>query len=235
MKRPYDLIYFIGDSFTYAIKQADDIEGVITTENRFSQLVADNYKLEHVNQAKAGQSNQWIARTLQDDMIAYNIEDKNPLVVVSYTDTGRHEMWDNKLGEPDTCNPSQSWYKDWIMDGHDLNFSNKVSQYQINASRFLLRYLKYDFVEIFTAQHSQHLTHETGITKEKDPLSSVEETCEHSIMEAAGFEHGCFKALVDFHRGEDKASLGHLNVKGNQLVANHLIRQIDKLYPGIPV
>ena len=54
-------------------------------------------------------------------------------------------------------------------------------------------------------------------------------------MEAAGFEHGCFKALVDFHRGEDKASLGHLNVKGNQLVANHLIRQIDKLYPGIPV
>ena len=97
MKRPYDLIYFIGDSFTYAIKQADDIEGVITTENRFSQLVADNYKLEHVNQAKAGQSNQWIARTLQDDMIAYNIEDKNPLVVVSYTDTGRHEMWENQI------------------------------------------------------------------------------------------------------------------------------------------
>ena len=58
MKRPYDFIYFIGDSYTYAIGQTDDQLGEINVNNRFSQLVADHYKLEHVNQAQAGQSNQ---------------------------------------------------------------------------------------------------------------------------------------------------------------------------------
>jgi|TARA_B110000285_G_C15006827_1_gene554295 hypothetical protein len=216
MKRSYDLIYFIGDSFTYAIKQADDLKGEVTIHNRFSQLVADHYKLEHVNHAIAGSSNEFIARTLQDDMIAYNIEDKNPLVVVSYTDTGRHEMWDNKLGRPDTCNPSQSWYKDWIVDGYNNEHSIKVTQYHMNACRFLLKYLGYDFVEIFTAQDSIHFHR---------PLTYEDQTCDQSLVEAAGYEHGCFKG-----QHTTGGSIGHLNINGNRLVADTLIKQIDKVY-----
>jgi hypothetical protein len=212
MKRPYDFIYFIGDSYTYAIGQTDDQLGEINVNNRFSQLVADHYKLEHVNQAQAGQSNQWIARTLQDDMIAYNIEDKNPLVVVSYTDTGRHEMWDNKLGQPDTCNPSQSWYKDWIIDGHNLNFSNKVSQYHINASRFLLRYLKFDFVELYTTV--------LGTRGSTTPITATE-VIDLSIIEI-GAENGLYLQVGGF--------LGHLNITGHKLVTDVLIKKINELY-----
>ena len=212
MKRPYDFIYFIGDSYTYAIGQTDDQLGEINVNNRFSQLVADHYKLEHVNQAQAGQSNQWIARTLQDDMIAYNIEDKNPLVVVSYTDTGRHEMWDNKLGQPDTCNPSQSWYKDWIIDGHNLNFSNKVSQYHINASRFLLRYLKFDFVELYTTV--------LGTSGSTTPITATE-VIDLSIIEI-GAENGLYLQVGGF--------LGHLNITGHKLVTDVLIKKINELY-----
>ena len=212
MKRPYDFIYFIGDSYTYAIGQTDDQLGEINVNNRFSQLVADHYKLEHVNQAQAGQSNQWIARTLQDDMIAYNIEDKNTLVVVSYTDTGRHEMWDNKLGQPDTCNPSQSWYKDWIIDGHNLNFSNKVSQYHINASRFLLRYLKFDFVELYTTV--------LGTSGSTTPITATE-VIDLSIIEI-GAENGLYLQVGGF--------LGHLNITGHKLVTDVLIKKINELY-----
>ena len=58
LMKPYDLLYAVGDSYTLGIGQSDDLKGEVTVHNRFSQLVADHYKLEHVNHAIAGSSNE---------------------------------------------------------------------------------------------------------------------------------------------------------------------------------
>jgi hypothetical protein len=215
MKRPYDFIYFIGDSFTYAIGQADDLLSEINVNNRFSQLVADHYKLEHVNHAEAGTSNQFIARTLQDNMIEYSLQDKNPLVIVSYTDSAREEVWDKEEKRPQTVWDKMSWYKDWITDGFDFEFQDKVTQYHINSSRFLLKYLKFDFVELYTTVYGSR-----GSTYGL-PCFTQEEIIDLSIVEI-GAPDGCFPGL--------HGSAGHLNITGHKLATDVLIKKIDKLY-----
>ena len=216
MKRPYDSIYFIGDSYTFAIGQADDLLSEVNVDNRFSQLVADHYKLEHVNHAIAGTNNQYIARTLQDDMIEYSLRDKNPLVVVSYTDSARQEVWGKEEKRPQTLWNKMSWYKDWIVDGFDFEFQDKVTQYHINSSRFLLKYLKFDFVELYTTVYGSR-----GSTYGL-PCFTQEEVIDLSIVEI-GAPDGLFAGL-----GE--AAIGHLNITGHKLVTDVLIKKIDKLY-----
>tara|TARA_R110002153_G_scaffold266052_1_gene429085 strand:+ start:119 stop:766 length:648 start_codon:yes stop_codon:yes gene_type:complete len=213
--RPYDLIYFIGDSYTFAIGQADDLLSEVNVDNRFSQLVADHYKLEHVNHAEAGTSNQFIARTLQDNMIEYSLQDKNPLVVVSYTDSAREEVWDKEEKRPQTVWDKMSWYKDWITDGFDFEFQDKVTQYHINSSRFLLKYLKFDFVELYTTVYGSR-----GSTYGL-PCFTQEEIIDLSIVEI-GAPDGCFPGL--------HGSAGHLNITGHKLATDVLIKKIDKLY-----
>jgi len=213
--RPYDLIYFIGDSYTFAIGQADDLLSEVNVDNRFSQLVADHYKLEHVNHAEAGTSNQFIARTLQDNMIEYSLQDKNPLVIVSYTDSAREEVWDKEEKRPQTVWDKMSWYKDWITDGFDFEFQDKVTQYHINSSRFLLKYLKFDFVELYTTVYGSR-----GSTYDL-PCFTQEEVIDLSIVEI-GAPDGCFPGL--------HGSAGHLNITGHKLTTDVLIKKIDKLY-----
>jgi|TARA_R110002167_G_scaffold198488_1_gene401534 hypothetical protein len=213
--RPYDLIYFIGDSYTFAIGQADDLLSEVNVDNRFSQLVADHYKLEHVNHAEAGTSNQFIARTLQDNMIEYSLQDKNPLVIVSYTDSAREEVWDKEEKRPQTVWDKMSWYKDWITDGFDFEFQDKVTQYHINSSRFLLKYLKFDFVELYTTVYGSR-----GSTYGL-PCFTQEEIIDLSIVEI-GAPDGCFPGL--------HGSAGHLNITGHKLATDVLIKKIDKLY-----
>ena len=211
--RPYDLIYFIGDSYTFAIGQADDLLSEVNVDNRFSQLVADHYKLEHVNHAEAGTSNQFIARTLQDNMIEYSLQDKNPLVIVSYTDSAREEVWDKEEKRPQTVWDKMSWYKDWITDGFDFEFQDKVTQYHINSSRFLLKYLKFDFVELYTTVY--------GSRGSTTPIITPSEVIDLSIVEI-GTPDGCFPGL--------HGSAGHLNITGHKLTTDVLIKKIDKLY-----
>ena len=211
--RPYDLIYFIGDSYTFAIGQADDLLSEVNVDNRFSQLVADHYKLEHVNHAEAGTSNQFIARTLQDNMIEYSLQDKNPLVIVSYTDSAREEVWDKEEKRPQTVWDKMSWYKDWITDGFDFEFQDKVTQYHINSSRFLLKYLKFDFVELYTTVY--------GSRGSTTPIITPSEVIDLSIVEI-GAPDGCFPGL--------HGSAGHLNITGHKLTTDVLIKKIDKLY-----
>ena len=210
--RPYDFIYFIGDSYTYAIGQTDDQLGEINVNNRFSQLVADHYKLEHVNHAIAGTNNQYIARTLQDEMIEYSLQDKNPLVVVSYTDSARQEVWDKEEQKPDTVCDKMSWYKDWITDGFDFEFQDKVTQYHINSSRFLLKYLKFDFVELYTTVD--------GTRGSTTPITATE-VIDLSIVEI-GAENGVYLQVGGFP--------GHLNITGHKLVTDVLIKKINELY-----
>ena len=142
MKRPYDFIYFIGDSFTFAIGQADDLLSEVNVNNRFSQLVADHYKLEHVNHAVAGTNNQYIARTLQDNMIEYSLQDKNPLVVVSYTDSARQEVWDNAKNKAKSASQDDSWYKDWLVDGFDCEYFRQDCPISYKFITFFVKILR---------------------------------------------------------------------------------------------
>ena len=50
--KKYDLIYFMGDSWTYAIGQAEDINNEINYNNRWSRIVADHFALPEFNKER---------------------------------------------------------------------------------------------------------------------------------------------------------------------------------------
>ena len=70
----------------------------------------------------------------------------------------------------------------------------------------MLKYLEFDFVEIFTTEVGK----------------SSNETLEQTLIEIAG-EKGLFTSVT--HTG-----LGHLNLLGNKIVADAVINKIDELY-----
>jgi hypothetical protein len=197
--RPYDFLYCIGDSYTYAHEQADDLLSEVTLANRWSRLVADHYGLPEVNKGVAGQNNQWIARTLQNDMIQYQKENKNPLVIVLWSDPSRLEVWDRSQNTTDTFNQDHKAYKDFIIDHFDFEYNSLIAEYHSRAMRFMLDYMNIDFIEAETPWCEWR-------TVDKDTLLFSNET----------------KKVGMFNNGK-----GHLNVKGNKLFAEQIIQKYD--------
>jgi hypothetical protein len=197
--RPVDFLYCIGDSYTYAHKQADDIHGEVTLANRWSRLVADHFGLTEVNNGVPGQNNQWIARTLQNDMIQYKKENKNPLVIVLWSDSSRLEVWDRSQNTTDTFNQDHKAYKDFMIDHFDFEYNSLIAEYHSRAMRFMLDYMNIDFIEAETPWCEWQ-------TLDKDTLLFSNE----------------IKKVGMFNNGN-----GHLNVKGNKLFAEQIIQKYD--------
>jgi len=198
--RPYDILYCIGDSFTYAHEQADDIHGEVTIENRWSRLVADHYGLTEVNKGVAGQNNQWIARTLQNDMVRYKKVNINPLVIVLWSDPNRLEVWDRSQNTPTTFNQDHKAYKNFIIDHFDWEYNSLIADYHSRAMRFMLNYMNIDFIE------AESTKSELRTLDDKDVLLFSDE-----IRKVGMFDNGN----------------GHLNVKGNKLFAEQIIQKYD--------
>lgn len=197
--RPYDFLYCIGDSYTYAHEQTDDIHCEVTLENRWSRLVADHYGLPEVNNGVAGQNNQWIARALQNDMIQYQKENKNPLVIVLWSDPSRLEVWDQSQNTTDTFNHTHKAYKDFIIDHFDFEYNSLIAEYHSRAMRFMLDYMNIDFIEAESTKCEWR-------TLDKDTLLFSDE-----IRKVGMFNNGT----------------GHLNAKGNKLFAEQIIQKHD--------
>jgi hypothetical protein len=195
--RPYDFLYCIGDSFTYAMGQSDDLKGEVTVDNRWSQLVADHLHLKLDNRAVAGTNNHWIARTLQDDMIQFNIDDLNPLVIVMWSDQNRTEVWDNEIDETITLNADHRIYKDYVLDHFNWTWGEIRAKYHSNAMRFMLNYMNIDFVEAESCSYTNQGLHEDTIV---------------------------FSEKIRNNRFDE--GRGHLNVLGNKLFAETIINRV---------
>lgn len=196
--RSYDFLYCIGDSYTHAVEQADDIYGEVTIENRWSRLIADHYGLPEVNKGKAGESNQWIARTLQNDMIQYKKENKNPLVIVLWSDPNRLEVWDHSQNNTDTLNQDHRVFKDFMVDHFDFAYNSLISDYHARAMQFMLNYMNIDFVQ------------------------AESNKCEWRNLDPDTLLFSDEIRKVGMFNKE-----GHLNVKGNKLFAEQIIQKHD--------
>lgn len=217
MLKKYDLIYFMGDSYTLGIGQADDIYNEVTIQNRYSQLVADRFNLPLVNHAIGGTSNDYIARTIIKDMVNYKKEGKNPLVVVCYSDHARREIWWEKENKSTTLNPDMDIYKEYLINHYNKDFTQDVTRYHMASIKHVLKYMQFDFIETWSGEvvDDYSLDRSTEILPDFVKIAWVE---------------GCFILEPGDNPIKGLPRLGHLNVKGNKMIAELIIDKIVELY-----
>lgn len=211
--KKYDFIYFMGDSYTFGASQADDLKGEVTMDNRYSQLVANKFKLPLVNNSFAGCSNDYIVRKITRDTLEYKKKGYKPLVVVCYTDFNRREIWWNKVNGPITLNPDIKIYKDYLVDHYNKEFNKEITRYHMASMKSLLNYVEYDFIETWSGE----VVYEPLLDRTTELIPQ--------FIDIVG-DDGCFLVTNDYG-GKRK---GHLNIKGNKIIAKHIIDKIVELY-----
>ena len=215
LKREYDLIYFVGDSFVYAIDMAEDDKKEITIENRFSALVAKHYGLKEVNCGMSGAGNLQITKQLYKDMFQYKTDKKNPLVVVVYSDPNRIEVFSNKHEKLVTLNPEFSFFKNFLVESFNEKFNKESTYFYIDSVRSILNFLNFDYIEANSITpvmlNKSYFSHNTFVIKH--------------MTEIAG-KKGSFQAYTP----DNLPYLGHLNILGHELVSQKIIDKINELY-----
>lgn len=206
----YDLIYFMGDSFTVGIGQTDDVDKVITTENRFSNLVSKHFHLKEINKAVAGCGNFHVLKQTSKDILNYKKQNLNPLVVVGYSFYDRIEFYNpkRKILEP-LSTLDNDLYKSYLNNYYDRNFNIEISNLFILSIQSILNNNNIDFIEHWVSEdmiHSNHLMSEKSITT--------------NLIDIAG-DDGTFTTTY---------GRGHANVIGNKRISERLITKIEELY-----
>ena len=210
----------MGDSYTFGVGQADDPHGEVTMKNRYSQLVADVLQLPLVNHALPGCSNEYIARTITKDMLEYKQQGLNPLVIACYTDCDRREMWYEAEKRPTTINFEMPIYKHYITEHYNRGYNEDLFYYHMASVKHMLKYMNYDFIETFSCRE---------IPNNKD-YAGLDRTTEipGNMVNLAGVA-GCFVAKVN-PPVPGQTLRGHLNVKGNRIIADYIINKYKELY-----
>lgn len=215
MLKKYDLIYFMGDSFTFGVGQAEDTEGEVTFKNRYSQLIATRLNLPHVNKAIAGTNNHDIAHQVYKDLLQYKKDNINPLVVVSWTDPERMSIWYGKEDRPYTISHSVvNFYKDYLLNHHNNDHCYDISRFYIASVKHLIQSLNYDSIETWSLRI---------VT---DPLVDHSREITPSFERLVGDE-GVFWFWSDAMKQKVP---GHLNVLGHSIMAEKIINKIEELY-----
>ena len=218
--KKYDLLYCMGDSFTVGHSQMDDVNKEINMHNRFSNLIASNYGLDCVNSAIAGCSNEQIAKTVYSDILKFKSEGINPLVVVSYTDPQRIELYSNALKSPITINEvNVPFFKDYIVDNYNEQYLLDCTNYHICSIRAVLHYCNFDFVDAWVFKFTGKFT--SGMPPH---YIGNEQEIDLSLGEIAGDDRYIISIVNDF------ISYGHPNPAGHKRIANKFIEKIDTLY-----
>ena len=206
LSNKYDFIYFIGDSFTFAINQADDVKREVNKSNRFSSLVSSHFNLIEVNEGNPGCANHYIFRKVYQDIHKFVDEGKKFLVVLAYTYPERMEMFNNKVHIPVPINKGFSFYKDYIIESMNQDYCDQISTELIWAIHTLLDSFGIDYVESY--MHSilkiPYAKNERVIPL---PLESILDPVEDRFTPN-----------------------GHANIKGNAKIASHYINKISELY-----
>lgn len=215
--KQYDCIYFMGDSWTVAQGQYEDLDKLINFENRWTALVAKHFNLKEINPAIAGCGNKTIFHKVYKDIYELISEGIRPLVVVSYTDPNRVELWNPKFNKIEVLSPAEIWEKQFyktyltLYDNHDENISQ--SMYYILSIKTLLERHNLDYIDNWAF---------TPVLENK--YFNTNTQLEQTLVDIAGDE-GRFPMP-----NSDPTPYGHANVYGNQKIANKIIEQISKLY-----
>jgi len=214
--KKYDLLYCMGDSFTVGCGQADDVNEEVTVDNRFSNLISSHYGLDCNNNAVSGTSNECIARTIYSDILKFKSEGVNPLVVVSYTDPWRTEIYSNKLESTTTINEnSVEYFKDYMIDNYNPLYALNRTIYNILSVRALLNYCNFDFVDSWVFYY-----HENNVAyKPKIPYISNLQEIDTPLASIAGDDR--FKINDNYF---------HPTPFGHRKIANTIIEKINALY-----
>jgi hypothetical protein len=213
-KLKYDLIYFVGDSYTFEMHQGDDLYRTVTEKNRFSTLIGNYYNLPVINNALPGCSNEYILRTVYTDIRKFRRNGINPLVFCSYTDINRKEFFceeaDPQISKQvATINAhcpvfDSEFVKEYFIKHFNWEFLNHVSCIQVDACKTLFKYLNIDFIDVF-----QNEILDYDFITDKECLGSINK----------------FVGPTNMFNG-----WGHLTVNGNKLVADWAIAKFNELY-----
>lgn len=210
--KKYDLIYFIGDSYTVGVGQNDDLDKVVTLENRFSTLVSKHFNLKEVNQAVAGCGNLYVLYQLTKDILSYKKDGLNPLVVVGYTFYDRVEFYNPKRQMLEPLNIlDEEIFKTFLTKFYDRHFNIEMSNLFILSIQSILSNNNIDFIEHWVSDdmvHSKHLMSKKSISDNLIDIAAID---------------GTFK--VNYGDGR-----GHANVIGNQRISEKIITKIEELY-----
>lgn len=218
--KKYDLIYFMGDSWTYALGQSEDVNHEININNRWSRLVADHFGLEEVNNSEAGIGNLSISQRTYKNILEYVNKGLNVLAVISYSDPSRIEMYNEELSRIVALNESHwdlEFYKIWLTKYYNATVNTQQSIFYITATKMLLERYNVDYVDNF------------AFTKILDiPYVSNKTILDKRLCDIAGDE-GRF--LLNYKREPIYSPYGHANILGNKKIADAIIEQITKEYP----
>lgn len=208
LKRKYDLVYFMGDSFTHGYGQGDDVNKEVDVPAKtFAGIISNHYQLELINDSLPGCGNFHIYKTIYDRIPALLEQNKNPLVFIGYTDPARQEFYFNNKGNAEIINSANcSFYKEYMIENYNPDYFNKCSKYYVHSIRSLLLLHKIDFIEYCSMM----------------PIEGVATEIQNPLLEIAGKE-GSF--IIP-----DLKVPGHPNLLGHRKIADKIINKVNELY-----
>jgi len=206
----------MGDSWTVATGQAEDNNREVTLENRWTKSVSKYFQLPELNRAVAGCGNLTIFQRIIEDISQLKKEGKNPLVICSYTDPNRIELFHNNYHGLVTINESQydpEFYKTYLTTHYDYDNCEKQSLYYIIAIKNFLENNNVDYIDSWAFTpilESLYLDYSKTIDK--------------TFVDIAGDEG---RLLMP---NSTTSTYGHANLKGNNQITNAVINKIITLY-----
>lgn len=216
----YDLIYFMGDSWTFALGQAEDIDSTVNFQNRWTGLVSKHLGLHEVNKSKAGCGNFYIYKSVFEDVRDFIDQGLKPFVVVSYSDPNRKEFFITKYNNYCSLNGTDfddEFHKIFVTEHHNWVIQNKETCLYVASIQNFLQNNNIDFVENFAFTEIL----QSNIINPKTIL--------HSRLDHIANDDGRFVMP-----NGSPSQFGHANVLGNKRIADVVIAQIETLYGSTP-
>ena len=196
-------IYFDGCSNTWG-SELEEPE-----ESRYSRLVSDHFGAEEHNVSKRGSSDKRMIRNLlETDLEPYDY------IIVQMTCKNRTEYW---------CNIKKKWKQLKMDPGSLFKRENK----KINGS--------FDWIDYFKNVYTEKLGHINQLTY-YHAMKNVLKDKKHLIIGINGWGH-VTKAPVDMQFTNFKCSNsikyetapgGHVNKEGHKIIAEEIIKHIEK-------
>lgn len=210
MIKKFDYLYVVGDSFAYNIDVAKD--------QLFTERVAKHYDLKLHNHGVGGAGNEYIFKKLYRDIKRIvEVDKKNPLVMVVWTDFARKELYNKHKKHPINIAEHELFDKDFVKTYFTDHYNEKYliddTLCYINAAQTLLKYYNLSKIEMFS-------------------LSYVDKNGDLSIDTTYMLEESLGELFLQdrFSWSNDNIKNGHLNEVGNQKAADLIISLLDKWY-----
>jgi hypothetical protein len=215
--KKYDLLYFVGDSWSTAICTDNGLPRIPEVHERFYDIVAKYYNLPYKVTAEGGAGNSWIHRQIYDNLPTLKEQYKNIIVIVGFSDPTRIELFNNKWKDYHTIDDyhwEKGWYKLWLTEYCDPTWQSqeKYTQTLIKSLRSLYYTLDVDYLECFAF---------TTPLVVNNFLSS-NKYLERTWADICGEEGRIFNPQINGY--------GHQNLLGNQKIAEAIINKLNQLY-----